>query len=588
MILQALVQHYKTLVAQGKIARPGWSDAKISFALCINVDGELEQVDLLKTEQVRGKKTVWAPQEMSLPVSRKKSSDITPDFLWDKSSYVLGIGKNPPRALECFQESKNFHHRLLDEVENPAARAVLAFFDRWDPSKAAEHPALQNDWKELASDVTLVFRYSGAFVHNDPLLQQIWQTFYDKSGESDTPQICLVTGEVAPIARIHPSILGAGGTNPKLVSFDKDSSAFCSYGRKQGANAPVSKYAAFAYTAALNYLIKNQSPAQKIGDTIVLFWAKSGQPAFQDFFFDFTFGGASFYDDGDLASTLEKLLKGDAVQYRETSLDPKMDFYILGISPNKGRVSVRFFLHNSFGGFLRNVQRHYDRLEIICRTKNKFETIPIWMLLDATTVKDKPPSPVMAGEVLRAVLTDTHYPASLLNSTILRARAEQRDKDHPNYSFKVTRERAAILKAYYLKKPHPAIQKEVLTVSLNPACNDPAYVLGRLFSVYEAIQSDANPGINATIKDKYFNSAAATPATIFPILGNLAQKHLKKLKGSNKGLCITYEKQIGKITSLLGPSFPARMSLPQQGAFQLGYYHQTQDRYQKKEEKQDV
>ena len=101
-------------------------------------------------------------------------------------------------------------------------------------------------------------------------------------------------------------------------------------------------------------------------------------------------------------------------------------------------------------------------------------------------------------------------------------------------------------------------------------------------------RSAANPGINTTIKDKYFNSAASTPATIFSILGNLAQKHLKKLKGSNMGLCVFYEKQITEITALLGTSFPARMSLPQQGAFQLGYYHQTQVRYQKKEENQNV
>ena len=125
-------------------------------------------------------------------------------------------------------------------------------------------------------------------------------------------------------------------------------------------------------------------------------------------------------------------------------------------------------------------------------------------------------------------------------------------------------------------------------MSLNPACDDPAYVLGRLFSVYETIQSAANPSINATIKDKYFNSAASTPATIFPILGNLAQKHLKKLKGSNKGLCVSYEKQLGELSSLLGPTFPTRMSLPQQGSFQLGYYHQTQARYQKKEEPKNV
>lgn len=125
-------------------------------------------------------------------------------------------------------------------------------------------------------------------------------------------------------------------------------------------------------------------------------------------------------------------------------------------------------------------------------------------------------------------------------------------------------------------------------MSLNSTCDDPAYVLGRLFSVYEAIQTAANPGINTTIKDKYFNSAASTPATIFPILGNLAQKHQRKLKGSNMGLYVFYEKQLGEISSLLGPTFPTHMSLPQQGSFQLGYYHQTQDRYQKKEDTKNV
>ena len=197
-----------------------------------------------------------------------------------------------------------------------------------------------------------------------------------------------------------------------------------------------------------------------------------------------------------------------------------MDFYILGLSPNAARLSVRFFLRNTFGGFLENVQHHYDRLEIIRPANDSFDNIPLWKLLDETVnqnSRDKSPVPGMAGETLRAILNDTPYPATLLNGVFLRIRSER----------EITRGRAAILKAYYLKNPHPDIPKEVLTVSLNPACDDPAYVLGRLFSVYEAIQSAANPGINATIKDKYFNSAASIPATVFPILGNLAQKHLK-------------------------------------------------------------
>ena len=580
MILQALTEHYEALAAQEKIARPGWADAKISFALCLGESGELERVASTKTEQTQGKKTVLAPQKLSLPAPVTRTAGVLSNFLWDNSSYILGVdakGK-PQRSLKCFEACKVLHHQVLDGVDSPGARALLAFLDRWDPAAAAEHPALKEDWEELTSGANLVFRYNGDYLHNDPMIRRAWQRHYDSSGEGPE-MVCLVTGQKGPVEAVHPSIKGVAGgqtSGTALVSFNAP--AFCSYGRDQSLNAPVSRYAAFAYTAALNDLLADREHLYRVGETTILFWAKSGQPAFQDFFAAMAFGGTACYDAGTLGGMLKSLLEGKPVLYDETRLDPGMDFYILGISPNAARLSVRFFLRNSFGGFLENVQRHNDRLEIIRPANDSFESIPPWKLVDATVnqnSKDKSPSPVMTGEVLRAILTDTHYPASLLNGVTLRIRA-----DH-----KVDRTRAAILKAYYLKKPHPDIPKEVLTVSLNPACDTPAYVLGRLFSVYEAIQSAANPGINTTIKDKYFNSAAATPAVIFPILGNLAQKHLKKLKSSNRGLCVFYEKQLGEVASLLDTSFPARMSLPQQGAFQLGYYHQTQDRYQKKEDK---
>lgn len=580
MILQALTEYYEALAAQEKIARPGWADAKISFALCLGESGELERVASTKTEQTQGKKTVLAPQKLSLPAPVTRTAGVLSNFLWDNSSYILGVdakGK-PQRSLKCFEACKVLHHQVLDGVDSPGARALLAFLDRWDPAAAAEHPALKEDWEELTGGANLVFRYNGDYLHNDPMIRQAWQRHYDSSGEGPE-MVCLVTGQKGPVEAVHPSIKGVAGgqtSGTALVSFNAP--AFCSYGRDQSLNAPVSRYAAFAYTAALNCLLADREHLYRVGETTILFWAKSGQPAFQDFFAAMAFGGTACYDAGTLGGMLKSLLEGKPVLYDETRLDPGMDFYILGISPNAARLSVRFFLRNSFGGFLENVQRHNDRLEIIRPANDSFESIPPWKLVDATVnqnSKDKSPSPVMTGEVLRAILTDTHYPASLLNGVTLRIRA-----DH-----KVDRTRAAILKAYYLKKPHPDIPKEVLTVSLNPACDTPAYVLGRLFSVYEAIQSAANPGINTTIKDKYFNSAAATPAVIFPILGNLAQKHLKKLKSSNRGLCVFYEKQLGEVASLLDTSFPARMSLPQQGAFQLGYYHQTQDRYQKKEDK---
>lgn len=576
MILQALVEHYESLVKQGKLSGLGWSDTKVSYALCINADGELEQVSTAKIQPPDGKSNKLVPQHMDLPESRRNTSDITANFLWDNSSYVLGLSSKGKRkrSVDCFNACKALHHQLLDGADSPAAKALLAFFDRWDPSQAGSHPALQEYMEDIISAANLVFRYNGEYVHNDPLIRQAWQEYYDSAG--DEPQmICLVTGEKRKIAITHPSVLGAGGTNPRLVSFDKDSPAFSSYGKVQGYNAPTSKYAAFAYTSALNCMLTDRKHIIREGDTTVLFWAKDGGEAYQQYSY------SALYSPNDIFGTVKSLIAGNSVEYDETMLDPNMDFYILGISPSKGRMSVQFFFHNSFGGFLKNVYAHHERMNIVRPAADKFESTPLWKMLSATVnqkSKDKSPSKVMTGETLRAVLTDTQYPASLLNGVTLRIRAD----------CQVDRTRAAIIKAYYLKNPNKQVPKEVLTVSLNTKCDDTAYVLGRLFSVYEAVQSAANPGINTTIRDKYFSSAASTPKTIFAILGDLAQKHLKKLRRSNTGLAVYYEKQIGEIADLLSTELPAHMPLPQQCSFQLGYYHQTQARYQKKEEQENV
>ena len=580
MILQALVEHYEDLAAQGKLARPGWSDAKISYALYINDAGELEQVVSLKREEERGKKKVLVPIPMSLPAPVKRTVGVTSNFLWDNSSYILGADEKgkPQRSLECFAACKALHHQILNGVDSPAARAVLAFFDSWDPAKAREHPALADKLEDILSGANLAFRYNGAFPQDDPQIQTAWQNHYDTDGDS-SELVCLVTGKMGPAEAVHPAIKGVAGAQSSgaaLVSFNGD--AFCSYGREQNYNAPTSKYAAFAYTSALNHLLAERDCVGRIGDTTVLFWASGGQRAYQSFSVASLFGAPTTYAAADLQKMILDLCQGKPVLFDKTQLDPQTTFYILGLSPNAARLSVRFFLKNTFGAFVQNIQAHQERLEIVRPSFDKFETIPLWKLLDETVnqnSRDKSPVPGMAGETLRAILEDTPYPATLRNGASLRIRAER----------EVTRGRAAILKAYYLKNPHPDIPKEVLTVSLNPDSTNIPYTLGRLFSVLEAIQSSANPGINTTIKDRYFNSASATPSRVFPTLINLAQKHLRKL---DKGWSISYGKQLTELTEKLEEAFPDRLSLPQQGAFQLGYYHQTQARYAKKEEAEHV
>lgn len=586
MILQALVEHYEDLAAQNQLPPPGWSNANISYALYINDAGELEQTVSLQTEGERGKKKALVPRSMSLPAAVKRSSGISSNFLWDNSTYLLGIDEKgkPKRSLECFSACKALHHRLLDGLDSPAARAVLAFFDHWDPTLAREHPALADKLESILTGANLVFWYHGSHpqddprIQKDPLIREAWQNHYDAAGDGPD-MVCLVTGKKGPAEAVHPAIKGMAGAQSSgaaLISFNGD--AFCSYGREQSLNAPTSKYAAFAYTSALNHLLADREYAGRIGDTTVLFWAAGGQKAYQSFPVAALFGAPTSYSVTDLQKMMRDLCKGTTVVFEETKLDPSRTFYVLGLSPNAARLSVRFFLRNSFGNFVRNILAHQERLDIVHPPSDSFADLPIWRLLNETVnqnSRDKSPTPGMAGETLRAILNDTPYPATLLNGVRLRIRAER----------EITRGRAAVLKAYYLKKPHPDMPKEVLTVSLNPDSSNIPYALGRMFSVLEAIQSSANPGINATIKDKYFNSASATPSRVFPSLLNLTQKHLRKL---DKGLNISYSRQLTELTAKLGEEFPDRLSLPQQGAFQLGYYHQTQARYQKKEEKKNV
>ena len=311
-----------------------------------------------------------------------------------------------------------------------------------------------------------------------------------------------------------------------------------------------------------------------IGDTSVVCWAENAEPQYQAFTFAALFGQKQDrLDENDLRETVRRLASG--MQVPEQNLDPDRTFYILGLAPNAARLSVRFFFRDSFGHLMKNVNEHHERMDIVRPSYDKYETMPLWAMLRETVnqnSRDKSPSPIMAGAVARAIFTGGLYPAMLLEQTMMRIRAE-RD---------INRGKAAIIKAYYLRNSNPDCPKEVLTVALNEASTNPAYTLGRLFSVYEAVQSDANPGINSTIKDKYFNSAASTPATIFPLLDNLCQKHLRKL---STGRRIWYEKQIMTLTAVLGDEYPTRMNLPHQGSFNLGYYHQTQKRYEKKEEK---
>ena len=575
MILQTLTQYYEDLLARGDIDRPGWARAKVSWGLEPAPDGQLLAVLTLQDEQPRGKKTVLVPQMLPVPEPVKRSSGVAANFLCDNSAYLLGIdakGK-PERTAQCFAAAKALHLELLREVPGEAAAAVRHFFETWQPAQAAAHPALAECIDDVLKGGNLIFLCADHFVQDDPDVQKAWQQYRDRTG-NEPPIRCLVTGQQAPLARLHPSIKGVAGarsSGASLVSFNAD--AFCSYGHEQGANAPVGTYAAFAYTQALNSLLADRYHVQYIGDTTVVCWAQGGDPVYQDAGMDALFFD-DFWTESDLRSAIEKLAQGCPAEWHNVLLEPGTHFYVLGLAPNAARLSVRFFWQDSFAALARNVQQHYEDLNITGPAGDRhFPPSLYWFTRETVNLKSRTPTvtPRLTGDVLSAVLNGTPYPATLLNDVTLRIRAEQT----------VTRGRAAILKAYYLRKPNPFCPKEVLTVQLNEESSYMPYVLGRLFAVLEAVQTAASPNINSTIKDRYFNSACATPAVVFPTLIKLAQKHLQKL---SEGQRIYYDRQITELAGRLDQPFPARLNLPEQGAFEIGYYHQVQKHFTKKQE----
>ena len=579
MILQALVEFYESMAARGEMPPFGWMQVPVSYLLCINAEGELTQVIHTTHDVDMGKKKVTKPVPRMCPAQVTRTVGVESNFLCDHSGYLLGVDNKgkPKRSGECFDACRELHHAILDGVDSEAARAVLAFLDKWDPKTAKEHPALKDQFEDVISGGNLLFYCEDCLASEDPVIAAAWNRYY--SGDGEDEGYCLVTGKFGAVERTHPQIrgvVGAQSSGAAIVSFNAP--AFASYGKEQNLNAPTGKYASFAYTSALNYLVKDADRHIRVGDTTVLFWMNEMNSCGEQLAgFAFDDDPPGNYTKHELWNKIETLVKGDPVEYNGTRLDPQTPFYILGISPNAARLSVRFFYRNTFGYFLKNVWEHQERLQIAKRADDRYDTLPIWKLLSETVnekSKDKSPSPNMAGDVLRSVLTNTPYPATLMNGVTLRIRAER----------EITRGRAAIIRAYYLKNTHPQVPKEeVLSVSLKRESNNVPYCLGRLFAVLEKLQNDANGA--STVKDHYFVSAAATPASIFTILFRLSKSHLKKLGGSDKDWLVPYyEKLIREIMEKFGEALPTRLTLAEQGSFQLGYYHQNVALYQKKED----
>lgn len=576
MILQALVKYYEDLEKQGKLPRQGWCQAKVSYGINLSTDGNIKNIIWLKDEIQAGKKQIWTSKTMSVPAMLTRSSGIAANFLCDNSKYLLGIDKSGTgkRIVECFEAAKKKHLKLLGNVSGEMAQAICAFFRNWDPEEAKKNIVVLENWEEITDGGNLIFCMNEGYAQDDDEIQKIWDAENEQT-ETDAEGICLVAGERTEISRIHRNIKGVPGAQSSgaaLVSFNAPS--FESYGKEQSYNAPVGKYAEFAYTSALNYLLAQRKYTFPLGDSMIVYWAEEAKLEYQDVLLALL--NPVKDNQNEVHAFFEKLRKDEQIMINDMELNPSQKFYILCLAPNAARLSVRFFYQSSFGNITKNLACHYERMQMIKPKWEEREYLGIEDMLQETVnmnSRDKKPISNMAAMVFSAILQNSRYPASLYTDALIRIRAEQGC---------VTWGRASIVKAFLMKN-HKNTEGEIC-MGLNEESNDVAYVLGRLFSVLESIQTDANPGIKSTIRDRYFNSACATPASVFPVLFKLKNSHIKKLEREKESAKVYYEKLLTQIVGKL-EMYPKRLSLEEQGRFILGYYHQMQKKYEKREEK---
>ncbi|MCI9079383.1 MAG: type I-C CRISPR-associated protein Cas8c/Csd1 [Lachnospiraceae bacterium] len=586
MILGELADYYGQLLDEEKVGKEGWANEKVSYVITIDYSGMVKNIFSIEKEEERGKRKVLVPGKRMVPIHSGRSGKTPkPYYLCDNAKYLLGVWissdnqtsdeKNKKQAWECFQASAEYHIKMLGNSENKMAQSICNFFRTWDFNKSKD--TFQVDWKEIEK-ANLVFRSyetSEEILANEEV-RNIWDSSYGDS-EGTCIRRCLVSGKLAQVARLHPQFKGVQGANSSgatLVSFN--GSAFESYGKEQGDNAPVCQEIANAYGQALNYLLSDDGHHRQIGDATTVFWAKTekNESAYADFMsqlLDSEDEGA----EAKLLLAMSRIAAGEQAGYMETELNPDVPFYILGLSPSVARISIRFFYSSTFGKMVANIQEHYTRMKIERPSFEKKEFPNIRELLYETVNKKstkKQPQPVLSGSLMRAVLENRPYPAGVYNNMLLRIHSER----------KVNRNRAAFIKAYIIK--NFTNKKEAAdTMKLNEDTEYIPYVLGRLFETLEEIQYQAIE--KETVKERYFNSASTTPSVVFPQMLRLANSHLNVLKRDKKGMQIKLEKQLSELCNKIHSDFPKYLSLEDQGIFMLGYYHQQQERFSKNENK---
>ena len=587
MILQALAEYYdrKSSDPNAGLATMGFEAKEIPFILEIDAEGKLIQIEDTREGDGRKKRA----RSFLVPQGIKKTSGVASNLLWDNAEYVLGLlnlskfqsipKSNPEKRRKQLQRFREQHqafaikiNALSETVDDCGLHAVSLFLGNIKANKKIMRKFPQ--WSDIVeSNPNLTFRLNG----NRELICQSPTVIAAIRGcdSSDVEkERCLISGAQDEVERLHTSIKGVWGaqsSGANIVSFNLD--AFNSFGKKQGNNAPVGKQAAFAYTTALNYLLRKDSTQRmQVGDSSTVFWSEKQS--------DMETTVVSLFDqppkdDPDRNVRAVQTLYKSIQNGRYCKDDGGTRFYVLGLAPNAARIAVRFWHVCTVAEMAERITQHFSDLEII-HGPNEAPFLSLFRLLVSTASLGKAENipPNLAGDVMRSIIEGRPYPQTLLGAAIRRIKAEQY----------VSYPRAALIKACINRKSRDSNSEnqEELNVALDEQNNNIGYRLGRLFAVLEKVQEEANPGLNATIRDRYYGAASSSPVTVFSTLLKLSKHHIAKL---HKGRAVNIERLIGEIMAEI-QDFPAHLPIADQGRFAIGYYHQRQDFFTTSETKE--
>ena len=578
MILQSLANYYirksRSPRSGENVAPYGMEYKEIKFLIEIDEEGNFVNLTDLRGGGKRGK-ILLVPKAAGRSGS---ASWQTANLLWDHYGYVLGqpqAGKGNSNAegqLRSFIAKMESLPEELKKEEDIAA--VIKFYKKGEYKKVLENPLWPECRKIAGCNMTFRLYYeSRAVTENPKLIEWAASATEAEPEEGGVVGRCLVTGEIGEIARTHAKV-GVGGNQANLVGFQKNS-GYDSYGKEQGYNAPVSKKAEFYYTTALNMLLSSKSNRVSLGNVTLLFWAEPRTLSEEDAANAELAVRALIYGSKDETADKPDAGTANAKNIFESIFTGRVPtgtedkFCVLGIAPNKARLSVVFWKRGAIKEIAANIRRYFSDVELL--RGDEALRPSIYDILRSSEFQGKMenvPSNMIPAMVY-SIFNGTPFPSSVFGHIMERIRAER----NPNGV------RTAFVKAYLNRKYRNTKGAEI-EVSLDKNNMNTAYRLGRLLAVLQKLQEEANPGLNATLMDRFYSSMSSTPAAVLPTLLRLKNHHLSKVHVGRK---IIFEQLLTEIFSGVEQGgVPKHMSLEEQGDFAIGYYHQREDLFRGK------